>query len=147
MNAHQLSAQADRLVLRRAWSALLLGALFLLTQLASLGDPPLGSHVALHFAAWLAWSAVLGGFLLWGSGLLGRRGLSALLNDEGGTAHRHRAQQLGFWCALLAAGLVYAASFYEVVAARDACRLIVTAAITPALLGFGWLELRSLREP
>jgi len=144
---HALSATADRLVLRRAWCALLVGLLFLLAQLASLGDPPLGSGDALHLAAWMAWCGLFAGFVVWATGIAGPRGLFALLNDEGSVAHRLRALQLGFCGALLAAGLVYTASFYETVSARDACRLIVSAAITPALLAFGWLELRSLRAP
>jgi hypothetical protein len=131
--------------LRRAWIAIGLGVIFVLSQWASLGDPPLGGMAtAAHLGAWIAWAAVLGVFVAWGTGVLGGRRLARLLNDESTIEHRRKASEAGLRGALAAAFIVYAATFYETIAARDACRLLVTATIAPALLRFGWLELRAL---
>jgi len=137
---------AERVAWRRAWLAIGLGVLFALTQLLSLRDPVIGSSVVIHLAAWYAWAAALAVFLAWAGGLLRGRALDALLNDEGGIEHRRRALAFGFWGAVLAAFLLYAFSFYETVSGRDACRWIVTCAVAPALLRFGWLEIRALRS-
>lgn len=136
---------SERLAWRRAWAAVGLGALFVLTQLASLGDPAIGSGPVMHLLAWFVWAALLLVFLAWGSGLFRRRAVSGLINDEGTVDNRRRALGFGFWCAVVAAFAAYWATFYEPIAARDACRLVVTFAIGPALIRFGLLELKALR--
>jgi hypothetical protein len=143
--SHDLD-DADKRSLRRAWIAIGLGMVFVLSQLASLGDPPLGAATVAHLGAWIAWVVVLAVFLAWGSGVLGGRRLARLLNDESTVEHRRRASEAGLRGALAAAFIVYAATFYETIPARDACRLLVTATVAPALLRFGWLELRALRR-
>lgn len=135
---------ADKRSLRRAWIAIGLGVVFVLSQLASLGDPPLGAATVAHLGAWIAWAVVLGVFMAWGSGVLGGHRLARLLNDESTIEHRRKASEAGLRGALAAAFIVYAATFYETIPARDACRLLVTATVAPALLRFGWLELRAL---
>ncbi len=137
---------AERVVRRRAWAAILLGALFMLSQALSLGDPPLGSSEVTHLAAWFLWAAAFALFLGWSTGLFRGRTLMGLINDEGTIEHRRRALGTGFWSAVIAAFMAYWASFYEPIAVRDACRLIVTFAAAPALIRFGWLELRALRD-
>lgn len=136
----------EKLSLRRAWIAIALGVVFVLSQLASLGDPSLGAARVAHLGAWIAWAVVLGAFVAWGAGLLGGRHLTRLLNDESTIEHRRKASEAGLRGALAAAFIVYAATFYETIAARDACRLVVTATVAPTLLHFGWLELRALRR-
>lgn len=135
---------ADKRSLRRAWIAIGLGMVFVLSQLASLGDPPLGAATVAHLGAWIAWAVVLAVFLAWGSGVLGGHRLTRLLNDESTVEHRRSASEAGLRGALAATFIVYAATFYETIPARDACRLLVTATVAPALLRFGWLELRAL---
>lgn len=138
---------ADRIEqrsLRRAWIAIGLGVVFVLSQLASLGDPSLGFATVAHLGAWIAWAAVLTVFVAWGTGVLGGRRLARLLNDESTIEHRRKASEAGLRGALAAAFIVYAATFYETIPARDVCRLLVTATVAPALLRFGWLELRAL---
>ena len=94
--------------------------------------------------AWIAWVVVLTVFVAWGTGVLGGRRLARLLNDESTIEHRRKASEAGLRGALAAAFIVYAATFYETIPARDVCRLLVTATVAPALLRFGWLELRAL---
>lgn len=137
---------AERLAAARAWGAIALGVLFILAQSASLGDPPLGRSPVVHLAAWWAWAILLLLFLAWGAGLFGGRGLGRLVNDETTVDNRRRAMGLGFWGAIIAAGLAYAATFYEPVPARDALRLVVTFAVAPALIRFGLLERRGLGD-
>jgi len=135
---------AEKLSLRRAWIAIGLGVVFVVSQLASLGDPPLGAATVAHLGAWIAWAIVLGVFVAWGAGVLGDHRLTRLLNDESTVEHRRKASEAGLRGALAAAFITYAATFYETIPARDACRLLVTATVAPTLLRFGWLELRAL---
>lgn len=135
---------AETLSLRRAWLAIGLGVVFVLSQVASLGDPALGAGTVAHLGAWIAWAAVLGLFVAWGTGMLGDRRLTRLLNDESTIEHRRKATEAGLRGALAAAFVLYAATFYETISARDACRLLVTATVAPTLIRFGWLELRAL---
>ena len=137
---------AERMVRRRAAIAIGLGVAFTVAQAASLGDPVIGRQQVLHLGAWFLWTATLLAFLAWGSGLFRGRALAGLVNDETTIDNRRRALGTGFWGAMTAAFLAFSASFYEPVAVRDACRLIVTLAAAPALIRFGWLELRALRD-
>lgn len=135
---------AEAFTVRRAWVAIAMGGLFLASQIASLGDPSIGRSSVMHFAAWIAWTLILLLFLAWSVGALSHRSIGRLANDESTVDHRQRAMAAGFWCALATALIVYSATFYEALSARDACRLFVTATLAPALIRFGWLELRAL---
>ena len=137
---------AEAFTLRRAWAAIAMGVVFVVSQGASLGDPSLGGSSVAHFAAWIGWTLILLLFLAWNVGALSRRPLGRLANDESTVEHRQQAMTAGFWCALMAALVVYSATFYEFLSARDACRVFVTATLAPALIRFGWLELRALRR-
>jgi hypothetical protein len=137
---------AEAFTLRRAWATIVMGLVFVVSQVASLGDPALGKSSVAHLAAWIGWTLVLLLFLAWSAGALARRPLGHLANDENTVEHRQQAMTAGFWCALIAALVVYSATFYEFLSARDACRLFVTATLSPALIRFGWLELRALRR-
>lgn len=137
---------AERLARARAWAAVVLGPLFVVAQAASLGDPPLGRTPVVHLAAWWGWAALLLVFIAWGAGLFRGRKFGGLVNDETTVENRRRALGVGFWGAVIGCFLAYAATFYEPVPARDALRLVVTCAVAPALVRFGLLELRGLRD-
>ncbi len=137
---------AERMVRRRAWAAILLGGLFVLSQALSVGDPPMGKSEATHLLAGFLWVAAFAVFLGWSTGLFRGRTFMGLINDEGTIEHRRRSLGAGFWGAVIAAFMAFWASFYEPIEVRDACRLVITFAAAPALFRFGWLELRALRD-
>jgi len=138
---------ADRIAWGRARAATVMAVVFMTAQAGSFpGDLPLNRPQSFHLAAWIVWAAALLMFLAVGGGLFRGRRMRALLNDETTIDHRKRAMALGFWGAIGAAVLVYGLSFYEPMSVREGTRLIVTIAIAMALLRFGTLERRALRD-
>lgn len=137
---------ADRIAWGRARAATAMALVFVAAQAGSFPDAPVNRPQSLHLAAWIVWAAALLLFLAWGGGLLRGARIRALLNDETTLDHRKRAMALGFWGAIGTAALVYAISFYEPISAREGARLIITFTIALALLRFGTLERRALKD-
>jgi hypothetical protein len=137
----------DRIAWGRARAATVMAMVFVAAQGASFRDElPLNRPQTLHLAAWIVWAAALLMFLAWGGGLLRGKRVRALLNDETTLDHRRRALALGFWGAMGTAAFVYGLSFYEPLTAREAVRLVVTFGIALALLRFGTLERKALKD-
>ncbi|MGN6278586.1 MAG: hypothetical protein ACTHM8_07670 [Sphingomonas sp.] len=138
---------ADRLVWKRARAAQVLAFVFIATQLGSFNDTArLNRPQTLHLAAWMCWAAVLLFFLAFAGGLFRGERMRSLLNDETTRDHRLRAMACGFWSAILIALAVYALSFFEEVSVREGTRLVITFGIALALIRFGALEKRALRD-
>ena len=138
---------ADRIAWGRARAATVMALVFVAAQAGSFSDDlPLNRPQTLHLAAWIVWAAALLMFLAWGGGLLRGKRIRALLNDETTLDHRRRALALGFWGAMGTAALVYGLSFYEPISARMAVRLVVTFSVALALLRFGTLEKKALKD-
>jgi hypothetical protein len=138
---------AERAAWGRARAATALAIVFVAAQAGSFHDElPLNRPQALHLAAWIFWAAALLFFLVWGGGLFRNARLRAVLNDETTLDHRRRAMVLGFWGALGTAFLLYVASFYEPISVREGARLVITVTIALALLRFGTLERRALKD-
>jgi hypothetical protein len=138
---------AERAAWGRARAATALAIVFVAAQAGSFHDElPLNRPQALHLAAWIFWAAALLFFLVWGGGLFRSARLRAVLNDETTLDHRRRAMVLGFWGALGTAFLLYVASFYEPISVREGARLVITVTIALALLRFGTLERRALKD-
>ncbi|MEP7004900.1 MAG: hypothetical protein ABI810_02885 [Sphingomonas bacterium] len=138
---------ADRIAWGRARAATVMAMVFVASQGASFRDElPLNRPQTLHLAAWIVWAAALLMFLAVGGGLFRGARIRALLNDETTLDHRRRALALGFWGAMGTAAFVYVLSFYEPLSAREAVRLVVTFGIALALLRFGTLERRALKN-
>ena len=72
--------------------------------------------------------------------------MTAMLNDESTRAHRQTGYVYGFWAAMGTALGIYIVNMFEPVSGRDAVHIIVTAAVATALLNFGMLERRALRN-
>jgi hypothetical protein len=137
---------AERAAWGRARAATAMALVFVAAQAGSFHDGlPLDRPQALQLSAWIVWAAALLLFLVWGGGLLRGARMRAILNDETTLDHRRRAMALGFWGAIGTAFLVFAASFYEPVTAREGARLVITLSIALALLRFGTLERRALK--
>lgn len=138
---------AERAAWGRARAATVMAVVFVAAQAGSFRDElPLNRPQALQLSAWIVWAFALLFFLAWGGGLLRGRKMRAVLNDETTLDHRRRAMVCGFWGALGMAFLLYVASFYEPITLREGVRLIITVTIALALLRFGTLERRALKD-
>jgi protein-S-isoprenylcysteine O-methyltransferase Ste14 len=148
MSDHQL---AEKLVRRRARVATAFGILFLASQASSLSRPhPVLTHPGPyqlgHVAAWVIWAAILLIVLATGGGLLRTAGVRQMMNDESTRTHRARALSTGFWASLAATFSLYFLNLYQPVTTADALRLVVTIAVAAALISFGAMERRALRD-
>ena len=132
--------QADQLGRRRARSAIALAIIFLTTQAGSIASEG-GSRPNLPF---LLWVLVLVVILFFGGGWFRAAGVRQAMNDETTQAHRRSAMACGFLIALVGSVLLYIATFFEPVSAREALRLLLTMTIAAALIRFGNLEKRAL---
>jgi predicted permease len=138
---------ADRIAWRRARAATALAMVFVATQWSSFHDDlPLNRPESVHVVAWVVWAVALLMFLVWSGGLARGQSVRAQLNDETTRDHRRRAMALGFWGAMGAALFVYGLSFFEPVTTREGVRLVITAGVVLALLRFGTLERKALKD-
>jgi hypothetical protein len=139
--------KAEKLTARRARMATVLGVVFITTQAATLRtDGELSRPEMITLKAWVVWAVAMLVLLMTGGGLLRGARVRALMNDESTRANRLQAIATGFWIAIVTALVIYVATFWEVVDARQAARIIVTTALGGAMIRFGMLERRSLRD-
>ena len=126
----------------------MLGIIFLAQQASFLSAPEQATRPVDHLkiGAWLVLSIVLLAGLATGGAWFRPRAIRQLLNDESTRAHRQTGYVYGFWAAMGVALGTYVVNLFEPVSGRDAVHLIVTAGIATALLNFGMLERRALRD-
>jgi protein-S-isoprenylcysteine O-methyltransferase Ste14 len=146
MSAEEM-ALAEKLTRRRARMCIILGLFFIATMASSLGvDVPTSRPETVKIAAWIVWAAMLLFILATGGGLLRGKTVRALMNDDSTIDNRRRAMVAGFWATVASAFTLYAISLFEPVSGREAIRLLLSAAVGASIIGFGKLELRSLRN-
>jgi protein-S-isoprenylcysteine O-methyltransferase Ste14 len=146
MSAEEM-ALAEKLTRRRARMCIILGLFFIATMASSLGvDVPTSRPETVKIAAWIVWAAMLLFILATGGGLLRGKTVRALMNDDSTIDNRRRAMVAGFWATVTSAFALYAISLFEPVSGREAIRLLLSAAVGASIIGFGKLELRSLRN-
>ena len=92
---------------------------------------------------WAVNSIVLLLLLATGGGILSRKKIRALMNDEVARANYRTAVTAGFWVAMMAAMTLYVVPRFSGFSAREAIYLIVTGSLVVALLTFAWLEHRA----
>jgi hypothetical protein len=148
MNHRSISENAERLSRRRARALPALGVIFLAQQASYLSMPEQSARLVDHLkiGAWLLLSIVLLAGLATGGAWFRPRAVRELVNDESTRAHRQTAYVYGFWAAMGTALGIYVVNMFEVVSGRDAVHIIVTAGVATALLNFGMLERRALRD-
>jgi hypothetical protein len=139
---------AERLSRRRARILPLFAILFFVWQANYFVTPPETDRLVDHvrISAWLVWAIVLLLHLASSGGLLRGSAVRALMNDESTRENRRTGYAYGFWAATLCAIGLYIIDMFEPVSGRDAVHMVLTAAIAAALLTFGLLERRALRD-
>lgn len=138
---------ADRLSRRRARMFPLLGIYFIAGQAVFFRHAPEPERIAnFKISAWLVWALVLMIALAFAGGHFRGAKVRALVEDEVTRANRLRGYAAGFWAGAGAAILLYVINMFEPVAGREAIHLILTALVGAALIRFGTLERRALKE-
>ena len=97
-------------------------------------------------AMWALNAILLLAFLATGGGLLNKKEISVLVNDEVARDNYRTSVVAGFWVAMTTAMGLYFLPSFESFKASGAIFVIVTASIVVALLTFSYLELRAHRD-
>jgi hypothetical protein len=140
---------ADRLTRRRARTLPVLAIIFISQQASYFagevegGDRPV-DHVKI--GAWLVLSVLLLLALTTGGFWFRSREVRNLMNDEVTRANRAEALRIGFLVSMAGGIGLYVVSLFESVAGREAIHIMMTMGIAAALLRFGILERRALRD-
>jgi len=140
---------ADRLVQSRARMMPALAMMFVAQQASYFTGTRMdeGKRLVNYVAigGWLALSIVLLAGL---AGFVGFRSapVRALANDESTRANRAEGFRFGFMATMIAALMLYLISLFEPIGGREAIHILMTAGIAVALLRFGMLERRALKD-
>ena len=120
------------------------GALVFLAHVAL--RPWIGVGHLWRMDLWAANAVLLLLVLATGGGLLNRREVRFLVNDEVSRNHYRTALVAGFWVAMTMGIGMYIFSVFEGLPGRDTAYVIVSASIIAALLTFSYLEHRAHRD-
>lgn len=139
---------AERLTRRRARILPVMAVIFIAGQGVYFSDAaqPMRAVDATKISAWLVWALALLLLLATGGGLIRSKKVRALLNDDVTRDHRLRAIAAGFWVAMAGCVVVYVLSAFEPMTAREGIHLVLTMGVGAALMRFGMLERRALRD-
>lgn len=139
---------ADRVSRKRAVGVAAAAIAFLIIQLIArpffIGGPDAPNHLQKNL--WAVNAVVLLLLLATGGGLLNRRQIRALVNDEVSRINYKKAVVAGFWVAMTTAMGLYLFPSFASLTVREAVYVIVTSSVVVALLAFSWLEYRALRD-
>lgn len=139
--------KADRISRRRARMFPILGIYFIAGQAVFFRQVAEPTRVAqFKISAWLVWALVLLIAFAFAGGHFRGRAVRDLVEDEVAVANRAKGYAAGFWAAAAAAIALYVVNMFEPVSGRDAIHLILTALVGAAMIRFGTLERRALRE-
>jgi len=148
MPSQQDTENAERYTRRRA-RVLIVSAIFFIAMQGTHFGQFHGSRLVdqVKISAWFVWAIALLAVLASGGGFFKGKAVRALMNDESTRAHRAEALVWGFWAAMAGCILLYALTMVEpATTARDAIHLILTFGVGAAILRFGRLEMRALKE-
>jgi hypothetical protein len=95
---------------------------------------------------WAVNAVLLLALLATGGGLLNRREIRYLVNDEVSRMNYRTSVIAGFWVAMTSAMLLFAVPAFASFTAHQAVYVIVTLAVTVASLAFAYLEYRAHRD-
>jgi protein-S-isoprenylcysteine O-methyltransferase Ste14 len=139
--------RAERISRRRARMFPILGVYFIAGQAIFFNHNDVSQRIAqFKISAWLVWALVLLIAFAFAGGHFQGKKIRALVEDDVARANRAKAYETGFWAAATAAIALYITNMFEVVTGRDAIHLILTALVGAAMIRFGTLERRALKE-
>jgi hypothetical protein len=145
-----VAEKAEYLSKRRARMLPALAVIFLSQQaafLSTLGSRQASSAYAVKVSAWLVLSIVILAALATKGFWLEPKAVRDLIDDENTRANRNDAMRWGFLFSMGTAIAVYALTLFKVqMSAQDAVHLVLTIGIPAALIRWGWLERRALRD-
>lgn len=139
---------ADRLSRKRARMLPFLAIIFLSQQAAYFADPHPQERIVDHVkvGAWLVLSLVLLLALATGGFWFKSKAVRALMDDEVTRANRAEAFRIGFLVTMIAGIALYFLDQLAPMRGREAIHILVTVGIATALIAFGALERRALRD-
>jgi predicted permease len=138
---------ADRLTRKRARMLPVLAVLFLSQQTAFYAGHE--ATAAIHdfkIAAWLVLSIVLLVLLTTGGYWFRPKNVRALMDDEVTRANRAHAFRIAFLVTMVGAILLYILDQFDPMSGRDAIHILMSIGIATALVAFGALERRALKD-
>ena len=139
--------RAERISRRRARMFPILGIYFIAGQAGVFNHADSSQRVAqFKISAWLVWALVLLIAFAFAGGHFHGRKVRALVEDDVARANRTKGYEAGFWAAAVAAIALYITNMFEVVTGREAIHLILTALVGAAMIRFGTLERRALKD-
>jgi hypothetical protein len=145
-----VAEKAEYLGARRARMLPVLAIIFLSQQatfFSTVNSPAPHSAYGAKISAWLALSIILLLALSTKWFWFERKEVRDLLDDENTRANRSEGMRWGFQFAMVAAIGVYALTLFDTtVTARDAVHIVMTVGIAAALIRWGMLERRALRD-
>ena len=139
---------ADKVSRKRAFAVAIAAGVFLMIQIVTrpvFNSEPDTAHLS-RLIMWALNAAALLLLLYTGGGLMQKREIRALVNDEITRVNSRSAVNVGYWIAMSIAMGLYALAGYRDLTAREAIYLIVTPSVGIALIAFSWLELRAHRD-
>ena len=147
MNSLSDVEAAERISRRRARIFPFLGLYFIAGQgIYFTEGQSMNAASNVKLSAWLVWAVILLVALAIAGGRFAGARVRSLVEDEVTRANRLRAYALGFWAAALAGLLVFVLTMFEPVSGREGVHIILTAAVGGALIRFGTLERRALKD-
>lgn len=149
MNQSTYAEQADRLSRRRARMLPMLAVIYLTQQASFFSAIPADPERAVDhvkIGAWVVLSLVLLAALTTKGFWFHSREVRDTIDDEGTRANRLEALHWGFVMAILSAIALFFVTLFEAVSAREAIHVIVSLGIAAAILRFGILERRALKD-
>jgi hypothetical protein len=145
-----VAEKAEYLSRRRARMLPMLAVIFLSQQaafLSTLGSRAATSAYTAKVSAWLVLSIVILAALATKGFWLEPTEVRNLIDDENTRANRNDAMRWGFLFSMAAAIAVYALTLFDVqMSARGAVHVVLTIGIPAALIRWGVLEHRALRD-
>jgi len=140
---------ADRLTRRRARMLPVLAIIFLTQQasyFASVVEDGTRTVDHVKIGAWLVLSIVMLLALTTGGFWFKPARIRALMDDEVTRANRTEGFRIGFLAAMISAIVLYFVTLFEPVSGREAIHIVMTVGLAAALLRFGSLERRALKD-
>ena len=149
MTERTIAEQAERLSRRRALMLPFLGGAYIAQQtafLSALGMGEAGSTYGVKIAAWSVLSIVILLALVTKGFWFQSKAMRDLIDDENTRANRMEAIRIGFIFAVVTALGCYFLDRFEPLATGETVQIVLTFGLGAALICFGWLERRALKD-